>query len=87
MALYRVSIKASAGKELAAVDSKADRQRIVAPIQSLSSSPRPHGSEQLAGYADRYRIRQGSFRIVCLIDDDAQAVTIYKVGDRKDVYR
>ena len=87
MALYRVLIKASAGKELAAVGSKADRQKIVTRIQGLASNPRPHGSEKLAGYADRYRVRQGNFRIIYLIDDDASEVTIYKIGDRKDVYR
>jgi mRNA interferase RelE/StbE len=87
VALYRVLIKASAGKELAAVGSKADRQKIVTRIQGLASNPRPHGSEKLAGYADRYRVRQGNFRIIYLIEDDASEVTIYKIGDRKDVYR
>ena len=62
---------------------KADRQRIVVRIQGLASEPRPRGSEKLAGYADRYRIRQGSYRIVYFIDDEA----IYKIGHRRDVYR
>ena len=87
MALYSVLIKASAGKELVAVGSKANRQKIVTRIQGLASNPRPHGSEKLAGYADRYRVRQGNFRIIYLIDDEASEVTIYKIGDRKDVYR
>jgi mRNA interferase RelE/StbE len=87
VALYRVSIKTSAGKELVAVGSKPDRQRIVERIQGLASNPRPHGSEKLAGYSDRYRIRQGNYRIVYLIDDDSKEITIYKVGDRRDVYR
>ena len=87
MASYRVLIKTSAGKELAAVGSKADRQRIVAKIQGLATSPRPHGCEKLAGYSDRYRVRQGNYRIVYLVDDEASEVTIFKVGDRKDVYR
>ena len=87
MASYKVLIKTSAGKELAAAGSKSDRERIIARIQGLATNPRPHGSEKLAGYADRYRLRQGNFRIVYLIDDEASAVTIYKVGHRKDVYR
>ena len=87
MALYSVLIKASAGKELATVGSKADRQKVVTRIQGLGSNPRPHGSEKLAGYTDRYRVRQGNFRIIYLIDDEASEVTIYKIGDRKDVYR
>ena len=87
MALYSVLIKTSAGKELAAVGSKSDRERLVSRIQSLATNPRPHGSEKLAGYADRYRVRQGNFRIVYLIDDEASAVTIFEIGHRKDVYR
>ncbi len=87
MASYRLRIKASAGKELAAVGTKADRARIVAKIQALASNPRPHGSEKLAGFDDRYRVRQGNYRVVYLIDDVAREVMIYKIGDRKDVYR
>lgn len=87
MASYKVLIKASAGKELAAVGSKVDRTRIVGKIEDLASNPRPHGAEKLAGYADRYRIRQGNYRIIYLIGDSAHEVTIYKIGDRKEIYR
>ncbi len=87
MALYKLAIKSSAGKELASLGSKADRARVIAKIQTLASNPRPQGSEKLAGFSDRYRIRQGNYRIVYLIDDDEDVVTIYKVGDRKDIYR
>ena len=87
MASYSLSIKPSAGKELEAVGAKVDRQRIVAKIQALSADPRPRGSDKLAGYDDRYRIRQGNYRIVYLIDDEASQVTIYKIGHRRDVYR
>ena len=85
MASYKVLIKSSAGKEIAAVDSKQDRQRIVAKIQGLGANPRPHGSEKLAGCAERFRVRQGDYRVVYLIDDGANKVTIFKVGNRKDV--
>ena len=87
MALYKLAIKSSAGKELASLGSKADRTRVIAKIQTLANNPRPLASEKLAGFTDRYRIRQGNFRIVYLIDDEGDVVTIYKVGDRKDVYR
>ena len=87
MASYSLTIKPSAGKELEAVGTKTDRQRIVAKIHALASDPRPRGSEKLAGYADRYRIRQGNYRIVYLIDDEASVVSIYKIGHRRDVYR
>lgn len=87
MVSYKLEIKTSAGKELAEVASKSDRQKIVSRIQALASNPRPHGSERLAGYTDRYRVRQGNYRVVYLIDDQSSTVTIYKIGHRKDVYR
>lgn len=87
MAAYRLLIKASAAKELEAVGTKADRQRIVKKVQALAASPRPQGSEKLAGYADRYRVRQGSYRIIYLVDDERREVTIFKIGHRKDIYR
>jgi mRNA interferase RelE/StbE len=87
VASYNLLIKPSAGKELEAVGSKADRQKIIAKIQALAPDPRPRGSEKLAGYSDRYRVRQGNYRVVYLIDDSASAVTIYKIGHRREVYR
>jgi len=87
VASYKILIKTSAGKELAEVGSKADREKLVARVQGLAANPRPHGSEKLAGYADRYRVRQGNYRVIYLIDDEASVVTIYKIGHRKDVYR
>lgn len=87
MAEYRLLLKASATKEIDAVGSKSDRRRIVERIGALGSEPRPHGSEKLAGYDDRYRVRQGHYRVVYLIDDARRKVTIFKVGHRKDVYR
>lgn len=87
MASYKILIKTSAGKELAEVGAKSDREKLVARIRGLATNPRPHGSEKLAGYADRQRVRQGNYRVIYLIDDEASVVTIYKIGHRKDVYR
>jgi len=87
VAAYRVLIKASAGKELERLGTKSDRTRIVERIHALTRDPRPHGCEKLAGYADRFRIRQGNFRVVYLVDDRRREVTIFKIGDRRDVYR
>ena len=87
MAVYKVLIKASAGKELERLGTKSDRARIVERIQAMAENPRPHGCEKLAGYSNRFRIRQGNYRVVYLVDDHRREITIFKVGDRKDVYR
>jgi mRNA interferase RelE/StbE len=63
------------------------RVRIVARIQALASTPRPHGSRKLAGEEERYRIRQGAYRIVYTVDDAARVVEVFKIGHRREVYR
>ena len=87
MAKYRVVIKPSASKEIDTVGQKKDRQRIVSRIRSLGDNPRPFGCEKLFGHLDRYRVREGSYRIVYSIDDENSLVDVVKVGHRKDVYR
>ena len=85
MASYSLEIKRSAAKEISDLR-KTDCQRIVAKIQLLASNPRPNGSEKLSG-AEKYRIRQGDYRIPYEIDDSTKLVTIVKVGNRREVYR
>jgi mRNA interferase RelE/StbE len=87
VARYRVVIKPSASKEIGAVGQKKDRQRIVLRIQSLGENPRPFGCEKLSGQLDRYRVREGNYRILYSVDDDKLLVDVVKVGHRKEVYR
>ncbi len=87
MASYNVFIKTSAAKELEAVEPRATRSRIVSRIQGLARTPRPQGSQKLAGEADRYRIRLGAYRIVYLVDDERRVVEVVKIGHRREVYR
>ena len=86
MEKYRVLIKPSAKKELIAIPTKKDRQRIVRKIEALADNPRPPGCEKLSGY-DRYRIRHGRYRIVYGVEDDELIVFVIKIGHRRDVYR
>jgi mRNA interferase RelE/StbE len=87
VAKYRLYIKRSASKELEGVARKVDRQRLAVRIHGLASDPRPTGCEKLAGYDDRYRVRQGDYRVVYSVDDGEQSVTIFKIGHRREVYR
>jgi mRNA interferase RelE/StbE len=87
VASYNVFIKTSAAKELEAVEPRGIRIRIASRIQSLVKTPRPPGSQKLAGAEDRYRIRQGTYRIVYSVDDAKQVVAVVKIGHRRDVYR
>lgn len=85
MASYRLLIKPSAGKELEAVPKK-DRARLAQRIAELASVPRPTGSAKLSG-DEKYRVRQGVYRVVYSVDDATRAVVVVKIGHRKDIYR
>lgn len=86
MARYSLEIKRSAAHEVEALPTKKDRRLVVDRISTLGDDPRPPGSEKLAG-DDRYRVRQGLYRIIYEIDDTARVVRIVKVGHRREVYR
>jgi len=85
MASYRIVFKKSVAKDLGPIPKK-DVQRILKRIDGLADDPRPAGAEKLSG-DEKYRIRQGNYRILYAIEDDIITVTIVKVGHRRDVYR
>jgi mRNA interferase RelE/StbE len=85
MAVYKVYFRESIEKDLSTIPKK-DLQRILRRIKMLIDNPRPSGCEKLTG-RERYRIRQGQYRIVYSIQDDEFTVWIVKVGHRKDIYR
>lgn len=85
MAGYKILVKRSVEKDLAAIP-RNDLPRILNKIESLAENPRPQGCEKLSGQ-EKYRIRQGRYRIVYSIQDHELTVWIVKVGHRKEVYR
>jgi mRNA interferase RelE/StbE len=82
---YELLIKKSAAKELESIPRK-DRERIARRINRLRSNPRPPGCEKLSG-EEKYRLRQGDYRIIYGIDDTALQLTVVKIAHRRDVYR
>jgi len=82
---YKIFIKPTALKELQKIP-KRDVSIIIVKIRSLSSNPRPPGCERLSA-DEKYRIRQGRYRIIYSIEDTILAVLVVKIGHRKDIYR
>lgn len=85
MDAYRLLIKPSAAKELESIRQE-DRRRVVRRIEGLATNPRPHGCEKLSG-EDKYRVRQGNYRVIYLVNDNSREVIVFKVGHRREVYR
>lgn len=85
MASSSVFIKPSAAKELEGVQLR-DRRRLVARIGRLGADPGPRGGEELTG-AERYRIRQGAWRVLYAIEGEVVRVVMMMIGHRRAVYQ
>lgn len=85
MVRYELRFRASVAKDLRNVP-KADLRRLLERIELLRDDPRPAGSEKLSAQ-ERYRIRQGNYRILYEIFDLEIIVEVVKVGHRREVYR
>ena len=85
MAAYSLFFKESVQKDFDGIPKK-DLRRILSRVKSFADEPRPQGCEKLTGQ-DRYRLRQGRYRIVYVVQDEQRIVTVVKVGHRKDIYR
>ncbi len=85
MAEYRVFFRKSVEKDFSGIPKK-DVGRILKRIKGLENDPRPPGCEKLTGQ-ERYRLRQGKYRIVYSIQDDQLTIWVVTIGHRKDIYR
>lgn len=85
MARYKVFFKKSVEKDFRSIP-KQDLLRILRKIEALQNDPRPVGSEKLTGH-ERYRLRQGKYRIVYSIQDFELTVWVVRVGHRQDIYK
>jgi len=82
---WRIVFRKSVAKDLRRIP-LADVRRILATIDTLAADPRGPRAEKLSG-SDRYRIRQGMYRILYEVQDEEILVIVVKVGHRRDVYR
>jgi mRNA interferase RelE/StbE len=85
VAAYSVLISRPAEREIERLPVSV-RRLIVRRIASLSDDPRPVGSRKLAG-DDKYRVRQGDYRIIYTIEDERVTVIVVRVAHRSDAYR
>ena len=85
MAKFNIVFRKSVAKDLKAIP-KEDQVRILQRIALLAEDPRPPACKRLSGQ-QRYRIRQGIYRVLYEIEDKQLIVTVVKVGNRRDVYK
>jgi len=85
MASYELVFRKSVAKDFRQIPNE-HVARILERIRALAEDPRPPGCEKLSGL-ERYRIRQGVYRIVYEVQDRRLLVLVVKVAHRRDVYR
>ncbi len=82
---YNLVFKKSVAKDLRNIPKK-DVKRILERINLLLENPRADGCIKLSGQ-EKYRARQGIYRIVYEIQDSELIITVVKVAHRGTVYK
>ncbi|WP_337289488.1 type II toxin-antitoxin system RelE/ParE family toxin [Candidatus Methylomirabilis sp.] len=64
-------------------------KQVITKVFSLRKNPRPQDAKELKGYPGAFRVDQGEYRVIYLVDDDQRLITVMKIGKRNDeeVYR
>ena len=86
MALYAVSFRRSAEKDLRRLDAAVQR-RVLQAVEELAVDPRPAGCRKMQGGEDAFRIRVGDYRIIYTVDDGIKVVAVERIRHRREVYR
>ncbi len=62
---------------------------ILRALTPLGDDPRRPDADvkKLAGYADRYRLRVGDYRVIYEIADERLIILVVGVGHRREAYR
>lgn len=85
MASYSLVLKKSVAKDLRNIPNK-DVKRILKCFESLRENPRADGCIKLSDQ-ERYRVRQGVYRIIYEIHDLELIIIVVKVAHRSEAYK
>jgi len=85
MASYSLAFKKSAARDLRSIPNN-DVKRILKRINSLQENPRAEGCVKLSTQ-EKYRVRQGIYRIVYEIQETELVILVVKVAHRAQIYK
>jgi len=85
MASYSLVFKKSVAKDFRNIPNK-DVKRILKRIDSLCKNPRIEGCIKLSGQ-EKYRVRQGVYRIIYEIQESELIILVVKVAHRSEAYK
>ena len=82
--MYRLKIKARAQKDIRTL-APVYQNKVATTIRALASNPKPQGAIKLTD-REEWRVRQGDYRILYIIDDNVQEITVVRIKHRREVY-
>jgi mRNA interferase RelE/StbE len=82
---YELFVARKVEKYLARIP-RGNAERIESAIENIAQDPRPEQCDKLKANKG-FKVRVGDYRILYTVDDNERVVRVYRVGDRKDVYR
>lgn len=85
MASYSLAFKKSVAKDLRSIPNK-DVHRILKRIDTLCENPRAEGCVKLSNL-EKYRVRQGVYRIIYEIQDNELIIVVVKIAHRSQIYK
>ena len=85
MASYSLAFKKSVAKDLRSIPNK-DVHRILKRIDTLCENPRAEGCVKLSNL-EKYRVRQGVYRIIYEIQDSELIILVVKIAHRSQIYK
>lgn len=84
---YVVEFTPAARRQLRKLD-RPIQQRILRRVEKLATQPLPKAAKKLQGTSDPlFRVREGDYRIIYMIEKDRLIVLIVRIGHRSEVYR
>ncbi|OEY66824.1 type II toxin-antitoxin system RelE family toxin [Marinobacter sp. X15-166B] len=85
--MHKLTYKKSALKAILKMP-KAQAQKLQRELEAMARSPYTYQGDWKPMKGEPYwRLRQGSYRAICSIDDGELVVLVLKVGSRGDVYK
>lgn len=82
---YRVELTTAVARQVRKLEPSA-RRRVLTALTALETEPRPAGVRKLAGLDNAWRVRIGDHRVLYEIEDDVLLVTVFRVGNRREVH-
>jgi mRNA interferase RelE/StbE len=83
---YAVDFDLCVSKEFASIPAET-KHKLLARIKKLEEEPYPKGCKKISGSQNMFRLRQGQYRIIYLVDAGQKVISIVSVAHRKDAYR